>query len=288
MWEIEVAQYGVFNSKNAYAGLTYSPKRRVLHFEFDFILSCERGAACHVDEKAYPLHPNMLVLRKPNQTSNSRLHFSCSCLHLCVPEGHILYGELTSLPDCLTAINAAAYQKLFEDLMRHLIKSDEKSADMFVLAKVLELAYRIQSDAKKTEPFARRGVGRESACVKQAVAYVKAHFSSKITLEDLGRAAGYSPNHFQRVFKSFCGVSPQEYLEKTRVDYAKQLLLQGQRTMTEIAYACGFSSQPHFCKTFKKHTFLTPSQFQQKARFSYAEDGWDTIERGETVEAKDA
>lgn len=272
MQSIKILQYGVFDSKQSYGNLKVSPLRQVQCFEFDFILSCSENAISYIDEKSCKLSPNMLILRKPKQKSNSKLHFKCYCLHLEIPKSHCLYQDLSSAPDFFTLINEKSYHALFESLMQHLIKQPTVTTDYFALSKILDLAYRIKKDAPQNESVHYRKVQHENLSVQKAVNYMKANFSLNISLKDLGKLTGYSPNHFQRIFSAIVGVSPQKYLETIRINHAKYLLIKNESSITNVAYECGFSSHPHFAKVFKQRTLLTPYEFQRKSRFEYSND----------------
>ena len=98
-------------------------------------------------------------------------------------------------------------------------------------------------------------------CILLLAGYIKKNFPKQITLADLGKVSGYSPNHFRNIFTATMNLSPQKYLEKVRIDYAKFLLVQNDLSIAEIAYACGFSSQSYFTKVFKAFTMQTPHEF---------------------------
>ena len=101
---------------------------------------------------------------------------------------------------------------------------------------------------------------------------MKKNYENNILLKDLGELTGYSPNHFQRLFTETMGISPSKYLENLRVNKAKYLLMENEKTLSEIAYQCGFSSQAYFSKVFKKHTLLSPFEFQTNALFKYLDN----------------
>lgn len=268
----KIIKYGVFNSKRAYANLKTTPVRTVRYFEFDFILSCDNHAMSYIDQRQRKLAPDTLVLRKPSQKSNSRLHFKCYCLHLEVERGAPLWSELSALPDFYPFINGETYRTLFEALFRHLIKQTDVENDYFTCAKILELIYHLKKDARQNEKVDKSPVKRESLSVQKVVSYLKKHYQDKISLQTLGEKVGYSPNHLQRIFTSVTGVSPQAYLESLRIGQAKYLLSKEENSLADIAYACGFSSQSYFSKIFKKHTLLTPYEFRKNAAFSYDEN----------------
>ncbi|MBO5889716.1 MAG: helix-turn-helix transcriptional regulator [Clostridia bacterium] len=269
MQAIKVLQYGIFDSKKDYSAYKISPVRKVERFEFDFILSCSENATSYIDNASCKLSPNMVIIRKPGQKSNTKLHFKCYCLHLQVPKEHFLYEELTSFPNYLTFINEKYYHSIFESLIEHIIKQQTITTDYFIYSKIFDLIYHIKKDAPQNLNTQHRNLKKEHQSIQKAVNYIKTNFSSVITLKDLGELTGYSPNHFQQVFKSIIGITPQKYLEEVRITRAKYLLIQNEKSITDIAYECGFSSHSHLTRVFKNKTLLTPFEYEQKSRFKF-------------------
>ncbi|MBO5481143.1 MAG: helix-turn-helix transcriptional regulator [Clostridia bacterium] len=265
----KILKYGFYNSKKLYGNLKLSPKRTVKSFEFDYILSCEKNAISYIDEKSCKLEPNMLIIRKPGQKSNSRLHFQCYCLHISLEPDNPLFSELFAMPEYYTFINDKIYQPLFETLFQHLIKGSTLETDYFTSAKLLELIYHLKKDLKRNQRINQTVFKRENRLIQKAISYLNQNYQKQITLKELGKITGYSPNHLQRIFTDVMGLSPQAYLEKIRMDNAKFLLSQMDNSLADVAYECGFSSQSYFSKIFKKHTLLTPNEFRRKSSFKY-------------------
>ena len=83
-----------------------------------------------------------------------------------------------------------------------------------------------------------------------------------ITLAELANVVRLSPFHFSRIFKEVTQTTPHQALLRIRVRKARSLLPEN-KTLTEIAYRCGFSDQAHFTRVFKAHTGFTPKQFRK-------------------------
>jgi AraC family transcriptional regulator len=86
------------------------------------------------------------------------------------------------------------------------------------------------------------------------------------TVESLAAQASVTPSHFCRIFKRATGVSPHQYVMKTRFDRAQQLLLQSDTRIAMIAESLGFTSQSHFSRAFRRITGQTPAEFRQRGR----------------------
>ena len=92
--------------------------------------------------------------------------------------------------------------------------------------------------------------------------YMWENIERNITLAELAHLVHLSPFHFSRSFKQSTQITPHQALLRIRVRKAR-ILLPESRTLTEIAYRCGFSDQAHFTRVFKAHTGFTPRQFRK-------------------------
>jgi AraC family transcriptional regulator len=92
--------------------------------------------------------------------------------------------------------------------------------------------------------------------------YIHEHLSQAIKLADLAALVGISPYHFSHLFKQSIGIAPYQYLLQQRIERAKQLLQQPDRSITEIAFLCGFNSHSHLSKQFRQLTGMTPTAYR--------------------------
>lgn len=83
-------------------------------------------------------------------------------------------------------------------------------------------------------------------------------------LHALLRAWRVSPDHGSRLFRRVTGLSPQEYYQNRRVQRACALLLDGERSATEVAMELGFADAAHFSRLFKKYAKMTPRAYRLK------------------------
>lgn len=265
-----IDKYGIYDSKKIHLHSGFSLKRQTNCFEFDYILSCDKDSESFVGNKHCPLSPNLLIIRKPNEVSYSKLHFKCYCLHLIVDKQSTIYKDLMDLPTYIQLINENGYKNLFESLFRHIIKNEKNADDYFTAAKLLELFHYLIKDGERNTNAKKLPRKKENLSVQKAILYIKQNYDKSICLNELGKFVGYTPNHFQRIFTDITGISPQKYLENVRIKNAKFLLSQNELSVADIAFACGFSSQSYFSKIFKKLTLITPNEFKNSAinRFS--------------------
>lgn len=107
-----------------------------------------------------------------------------------------------------------------------------------------------------------RREARRTAAVR---AHVLAHLADPLTLAELAAVAGLSPWHFLRVFKAETGSTPMRFVARLRVEAAQHLLRTTTRTVTDIAYACGFSSPGHLTGAFARELGTTPTRYRAEA-----------------------
>lgn len=92
--------------------------------------------------------------------------------------------------------------------------------------------------------------------------YINQHFDENMTLEDAAALAGFSKFYFTRLFKQFTGVSFYKYLNRRRIMYAEQLLIEPNISVTEVAIRSGFGSLSAFIRMFKLQKGCTPTEFR--------------------------
>ena len=99
-----------------------------------------------------------------------------------------------------------------------------------------------------------------------AALWIDAHARQQIDLESAAREAGLSPFHFLRVFNSVLGVTPHQYLVRSRLRRAARLLLEDERPITDIAFDAGFGDLSNFVRTFHRCAGMPPRSFRQAGR----------------------
>lgn len=101
----------------------------------------------------------------------------------------------------------------------------------------------------------------------EAALWIAAHSDEPIELADAARAAGLSAFHFLRLFTKALGVTPHQYLLRSRLRRAAQLLTdEADRPITEIALDVGFNDLSNFVRTFRRAAGVSPRRFRASAR----------------------
>jgi transcriptional regulator GlxA family with amidase domain len=93
-----------------------------------------------------------------------------------------------------------------------------------------------------------------------------ANIDGKLGLDELANACELSRSHFARAFKVATGSSPFQWLLAQRIERAKNLLLDSNLPIDQIAEQCGFTDQSHFTRTFLKFAGAAPGQWRRLRR----------------------
>jgi AraC-like DNA-binding protein len=115
------------------------------------------------------------------------------------------------------------------------------------------------------------GKGRKAARVSsrdrrravEAALWIEANSHQDIALEDVAREAGVSPFHFLRAFSAVLDVTPHQYLVRSRLRRAARLLVDDDKSITDIAYDVGFGDLSNFVRTFHRAAGVSPLKFRQ-------------------------
>jgi YesN/AraC family two-component response regulator len=146
--------------------------------------------------------------------------------------------------------------KMRETLLRHLEKNYDSVAR--------DLHERDIRPASGHNAFRRE--------IAAAVEQIDASFREGISLDSVATHISMTSSYFSKLFKQEVGMNFLQYLTKKRLDYAKQMMAEMDRSMLDIAMEAGFREQNYFGKVFKKHTGLTPLEYKKQIRGDHIVD----------------
>ena len=99
--------------------------------------------------------------------------------------------------------------------------------------------------------------------IKAAVAYIDDHCAERLPISRLAAISNMSVTTFRREFLKIMEMTPGAYITTIRINKARKLLTETNKTMDVIAVECGFYDQSHFVKIFKQLRRQTPTQYRQ-------------------------
>ena len=106
---------------------------------------------------------------------------------------------------------------------------------------------------------------RDHSRVAEVLRHMEAHPEEPHTLPRLAEIAGLSRYHFLRTFKSVTGVTPHQWLLRTRLRDAARRLLSSRAPITEIALEVGFDDLSNFIRSFRTEFGISPRQYRSKS-----------------------
>ena len=98
--------------------------------------------------------------------------------------------------------------------------------------------------------------------VQKAIKYIDQHFEQHITLEEISYYVSLSANYFSNMFKKTTGQSFIEYVSRLKIEKSKELLMDLNYTVYQIATAVGYNDARYFSRVFKAAVGKTPTQYR--------------------------
>ena len=132
-------------------------------------------------------------------------------------------------------------------------------------ATAMSILYMIVAEFRKSD--SRYTTNTNAAKLQASYGYMLTHCCDPdFSYKEMCAASGLSYDYFKELFKTTYGMTPVRSVTSLRVDKAKELLITGHYSVTEIAEACGFENVYYFSTVFKKETGLPPSRYPEKSR----------------------
>lgn len=105
-----------------------------------------------------------------------------------------------------------------------------------------------------------RGNSKHRQAVEYMIQYIHEHYADDITLGDLSDKVYISRNYLSIIFKNMTGETVNNYVTRVRIEKARELLLERNMLVYEVAEKVGFRNVPYFSTLFKKYTGMNPTE----------------------------
>jgi AraC family transcriptional regulator len=196
-------------------------------------------------------------------------------LHIYLPLSHFAPGKLAVNMDP-SAIASLRYESAFEDpvlaeigcAVASGLETETPAGRLLIEGLASSLAARLvqryirQTTGQSVVAFSRGALDRRR--LQRVLDYIETNLEGDLTLDQMASIACLSRFHFARAFKEAIGQSPHRHVSAKRLNRAKAVLMQGDRSLVDIALSLGFSSQANFTRAFRQATGQTPGQFRQR------------------------
>ena len=198
-------------------------------------------------------------------------------LHIYLPLSCFAPGNLAVNIDA-PAIGALRYETALEDpLLAEIgyaiaseLETETSAGSLLIEGLASSLAARLvqkyirETTGQSLGSPARGALDRRR--LQRVLDYIEANLEGDLTLDDMASIACLSRFHFARAFKEAVGQSPHRHVSAKRLTRAKALLIQGDRSLVDIALSLNFSSQANFTRAFTQATGQAPGRFRQRSR----------------------
>ena len=231
---------------------------------FELELPLDAGGVSYVGGEKAPISPSTFICARPGEKRHTRFPFRCYYLHMTVGEGPVSEA-LSSLPSLIHVEKPERYRALFERIFECYSRGDAGDP-MLLVGTVLELIAALQKEGD-ARPTVLPKKSAHAETVRNACRYIGDTLGEDLSLSAVAARFGFSPIYFHKIFKSVMGVTLRDYVEGERIRRASHLIVTTDMTLTEIAYAVGFSSQSYFSAAFRRRMHTTPRAYA-RAEFS--------------------
>ena len=206
------------------------------------------------------LIPEGVMYSYSTVNTNTFLKYWC---HFSVKVGEINLFKLIDIKLLVDVTNRSYVDRIFSE-MTAFYNTDEIHSMMMAKARLLELLYYfIFSIGEQSIDI---NISSNIKKLNSVIEYIDKSFRREITVDDLAKVACIHPNYFIKFFKDQIGVPPMHYINRKRIESAKEFLSTTGHPVGAIAECCGFNDPFYFSKLFKKNVGLTPTEYRNSVQ----------------------
>ena len=136
-------------------------------------------------------------------------------------------------------------------------KSKNDQANLLAMRALYDGIYQMQKEQKK-QYISKTQLSLIAPAVEKID---RAFTQNNLTVCELAAMCEISEVYFRRLFLLTFGISPKEYIIQKRIEYAKDLLLSGDFSVSEVSKMCGYTEPCHFSREFSKRVGASPNQY---------------------------
>jgi len=124
------------------------------------------------------------------------------------------------------------------------------------------LRYNWYYTVKSAEALGEVRLVDDKSAIFRSLELIENRISEKLTVDNIARAAYFSSNHYQRLFREIVGSSVMEYVTKRKLTLAGRKLLENNADIIDIALEYGYDSREGFSRSFKAYMGVSPTEYQ--------------------------
>ena len=259
----EIYSSGIFDTKEraSFKNMnteTPTPMRTVKDYELELFL--EDGGISFINGIRYPITAGCILVASPGDKRQSLLHFREYFIQYNVSDER-LKNMISELPRFIRGLDIEKYKSLFSPICQPEPDFDDYR-DIADSSRIIRLLYHLRKDCNANN-FSQNANNTAASIMPIAVEHIRNHYNEPLDVEALAKLCNLSTSYFYRLFIKAADIPPNEFIIKTRISAAENLLISTDTSIAQIAQECGFSSQSYFCYSFKKHIGISPNEFRK-------------------------
>lgn len=188
---------------------------------------------------------------------------------LALPYVAPFYGKLSALPRRLqlTSEQSTEILKQLEDMIReaHARKPGFETVNRIQLFDMLIRLSRFALLGEISQRTMQQSSSGHEILIRRVKHYLEANFMNKLTVSELAQEFSLSGRHLNRIVKKEMGTSLTSLLQQIRIERAKHMLRETNRSIEAIASAVGFSDASFFTRLFSRLVGKTPGSYRKQA-----------------------
>ena len=279
-YPLEYLSSGILQSAPGFVHLKRTLK------EFVFILVLKGTLPITQEDRAYLLKENQFILLfgdthhyghapGPNHLSYYWVHFRIAdpgyriCSDSDIPDEYTNHNLLAHpehfpqmnsifLPEHGTVSGESRAIASFANLL-NIAKSERHHRTWRCHYALSSLLLEITYDTLATKPCYN-----QNSQLDDIMEYIHSNYEKNLTVTHIAEHFNYSPTYLTKVIKTYTGYPLIIYINRTRIEAAKNLLLNSDATIQNIARMCGFENEKYFFRVFKKIEGISPSKYRKK------------------------
>ena len=255
----QIVNLGLYDAALVHGNVSSTKPRRVSVYEIEFIT--ENGGFSYIGNQRFPIRKGCVICAKPGQLRHTDLPYKCIYIHAVI-EDEELSALIHSVPD----FYAPSAPDVFESALNGLIsesKLTKYSSNIDIAIKFLEIL-SLMFKASQSSCHETPSLHKNMKIIQQAISFIDINYTQSINLDDIAAHVHLSRIYFHKLFLDATGQTPHSYLLSKRISAVKFLLTTTDKSFSDIATDCGFSSQSYMTYVFKREMSCTPMQYKKQ------------------------
>lgn len=255
----QIVNLGLYDAAQVHGDVTSTKPRRVSVYEIEFIT--EDGGISYIENQRFPIKKGSVICAKPGQLRHTDLPYKCIYIHTVIEDSE-LSALLHSVPDFYIPSDPDIFETTFNALISEA-KLPKYSSDIDITIKFLEILSLIFKTSHSS-PLETPTFHKNMKIIQHAISFIDENYTRNITLDDIAAHVHLSRIYFHKLFLDATGQTPHGYLTSKRISAVKFLLTATDKSFSDIAADCGFSSQSYMTYVFKRELSCTPMQYKKQ------------------------